>query len=386
MWWSGPLTADHRAIVEAIDALCDAHATDADCAGWDLDKAYPHKAMDALAAGGWAALAVAPSYGGEAATAADLSIVHRALGRRSLTLAQTYYSLWVLGAEAIHRLGTPAQRELWLPQIARGAARIAFALTEPGSGSDAAALRTRGTRRGDGTVVNGQKVFITGAQHAERIVTAVRTSDQPTKHGGISLLMIDPAAAGVTIRPLNKIGIRGLDLCEVFLDDVYVPDDELLGTPENAWRELGPGLARERLYLAAISVGALTDLIGRTVEYASSRETFGRPIGGHQLIADKIVRMRIAADAGAGLVRHAAELVDAGAADDAIAAASVAKLHTTEAYVSAAREATQVFGGYGFTEDYPVARHYRDCKYLEIGGGTSEIQTIVIARSMGLPV
>jgi len=336
-----------------------------------------------LAEGGWAGLAVPAEHGGTAASARDLVVVHQALGRRSLALAQAYYSLWVLGADAIDRLGNASQRSAWLPRIAAGEVQIAFALTEPDSGSDAAALRTTAARDGAEFVVTGQKVFITGAKVADRIITAVRTTNSDRKQQGISLLMIDPKAPGVVVRPLTKMGLRAIDLCEVFFDSVRVPATEVLGDLDQGWRQLRGGLARERLYLAALSLGALYDLIGLVLEHARERRAFGKPIGDHQMIGQQIVRLRVAADAGAGLVEQAADALDGGA-DDAEVAASVAKLFVTDAYVSATRVGVQVFGGYGFTEDYPVARHYRDCKYLEIGGGTSEIQTIVIGRSMGL--
>jgi alkylation response protein AidB-like acyl-CoA dehydrogenase len=384
MWWSGPLLGDQPEMVDAIDAVCDRFAAESECKRWDSEKAYPWEAMNALAANGWAALPVPRPYG-EQASARDLVVVHQALGRRSLTLAQSYYSLWVLGADALARLGTEEQKARWLPAISSGSALVAFALTEPGSGSDAAALGTRAVQDGGDYLVNGQKTFITGALESDVIVTAVRTRPGERWHDGLSLLMIDPRADGVTIHPLDKIGLRGLSLCEVFLDDVRVPVTGVLGRPDDAWRQLAAGLARERLYLAAISVGSLTDLIGQVLEYAATRETFGKPIGAHQMIAEKIVSMRVAADAGAGLVTAAADMIDA---EDpaAAAAASVAKLFATDAYVSATREAMQIFGGNGFTTEYPVSRHYRDCKYLEIGGGTSQIQTIVIGRSMGLPL
>jgi alkylation response protein AidB-like acyl-CoA dehydrogenase len=384
MWWSGPLLGDQPEMVNAIDAVCDRFAPESECKRWDSEKAYPREAMNALAASGWAALPVPRPYG-EQASARDLVVVHQALGRRSLTLAQSYYSLWVLGADALARLGTEEQKARWLPAISSGSALVAFALTEPGSGSDAAALGTRAVQDGGDYLVNGQKTFITGALESDVIVTAVRTRPGHRRHDGLSLLMIDPSADGVTIHPLDKIGLRGLSLCEVFLDDVRVPATDVLGRPDDAWPQLAAGLARERLYLAAISVGSLTDLIGQVLEYAATRQTFGKPIGAHQMIAEKIVSMRVAADAGAGLVTAAADMIDA---EDpaAAAAASVAKLFATDAYVSATREAMQIFGANGFTTEYPVSRHYRDCKYLEIGGGTSQIQTIVIGRSMGLPL
>lgn len=385
MWWSGSLSVEEAAVVKAIDALCEQHVTEAACARWERELAFPHEAMRALAASSWAALAVPAAYGGDGASAQHLAIVHRALARHSLAVSQAYYSLWVLGAEALSRLGSEDQRASWLPRIAAGDAMVAFALTEPDSGSDAAALRTRAARDGDDFIVNGQKLFITGAAVADRIVTVVRTGGGDRKHAGISLLMIDPASPGVSVRPLSKLGLKALDLCEVFLDDVRVPAHELLGRQDQAWTDLRAGLAMERLYLAAISVGAIDDVIGRVLAHAGNRRAFGHPIGGHQMIASKIARTRVAGDAAAALVREAATLVDVED-DTAAVAASVAKLFATEAYVTATREGVQVFGGYGFIDEYPIARHYRDAKYLEIGGGTSEIQTLVIARSMGLPV
>jgi len=383
MWWSGALSSEHEAIVKSIDALAAAHITPAHCEEWDKNKRYPHEAMAALAASSWSRLPVSERYGGADASALDLVVLHEALARHSLAVAQAYYSLWVLGAEAIARLGTDEQRAQWLPRLADGAVKVAFALTEPGSGSDASALRTQAHDRGDTLVISGQKVFITGAQVADTIVTAVRTRRADRPQQGISLVMIDPATPGVTTRPLDKVGLRALDLCEVFLDDVVVPVANILGTRDGAWRDLRAGLAKERLFLAAICAGALFDLVGRAVDHATTRTAFGGTIGSHQMVAERIVRMRLAADASAAVVREAAALVDNGD-EKAASAASAAKLYASEAYVSAARDAVQVFGGYGFTEDYPVARHYRDCKYLEIGGGTSEIQTIVIARAMGL--
>ena len=385
MWWSGPLSAEHHAIVKSLDALAGTRITPAMCAQWDRERSYPQEAMDALAAGSWARLPVPEAFGGADASALDLVVVHQALARHSLAVAQAYYSLWVLGAEAIARLGTAEQRESWLPLLADGRARVAFALTEPGSGSDASALRTRARETDNEFVVSGQKVFITGAKVADRIVTAVRTRSGARPQDGITLLMIDPAQAGVTIRPLEKIGLRALDLCEVFLDDVVVPRTEVLGPLHEAWRAMRAGLGKERLFLAAICTGGLFDLVGQVLEHATTRTAFGATIGSHQMIAEKIVRMRLAADAAGALVRDAARAIDLGE-QNAAATAAAAKLYASEAYVSSAREAVQIFGGYGFTEDYPVARHYRDCKYLEIGGGTSEIQTIVIARSMGLTI
>jgi alkylation response protein AidB-like acyl-CoA dehydrogenase len=377
-------TDEQRRMSEAIDALCARHAGPEEVAAWDAEERYPESAMRALAEAGWAGLAVPPEYGGGGGSMADLVCVHRALARHSLALAQAYYSLWVLGTEALTRLGSDAQRARWLPAIAGGEARVAFALTEPGSGSDAAALRTAARRTDGGFVVDGQKVFVTGARVADVIVTMARTQpDAGDRRDGLSLLLLDPAAPGVTMRPLSKLGLKALDLCEVFLDEVEVGADALLGPLDEGWAALRPALAGERLLLAAISVGASAQVLELSCDYAREREAFGRRIGDHQLVLDKLVEMRVALEAGDLLTWRAARSADGGAAAAGVDAA-VAKLHATRAYVSATREGTQIFGGYGFTNEYPLARHYRDAKYLEIGGGTSEIQKLVIGRSMGL--
>jgi alkylation response protein AidB-like acyl-CoA dehydrogenase len=377
------LTDDQRAMVEAIDAVCDKVATDEYLLACDRESAYPSAVMDALGAAGWAALAVPEEYGGGDASAMDLSVVHEAIGRHSLTVAQIYFSMWVLGGEAIARMGSDAQKKEWLPRVAEGKALIAFALTEPGSGSDATALTTRGVKGDTGYVVNGQKTFITGAAVSDVIVTAVRTSTGGKKQEGISLLLIDPKAPGVTIRKIEKIGLKGIDLCEVYFDDVHVPFDQVLGEADKGWQALGLGLAKERLFLAALSVGAHRDIYERSLEHATTRNAFGKRIGDYQMIAQKLVRMRLAIEKNRGLVKQAAALVDAGH-PDAAAISAMAKLTATEDYITAAREGTQIFGGYGFALEYPVARHYTDSKYLEVGGGTTEIMTIIVARSLGL--
>jgi alkylation response protein AidB-like acyl-CoA dehydrogenase len=377
-------SAETAAIRDAVDAFAAKHLTPDYLDRCDREARYPREAMDALAANGWSALPVPEEFGGEGASITALTTVHEALARHSVVVAQTYFSMWVLGADAVTRLGTPAQQQRWLPQLAAGKSLIAFALTEPESGSDAAALRTSSVRTDSGGFrVSGQKVFITGAAVSDVIVTAVRTSQGKKKHDGISLLLIDPSHEGVTIRPLSKLGIKALDLCEVYFDQVEVERDDVLGGEGQGWAALQPGLGRERLFLAAIAVGGLRDVVERSLTYAKERRSFGKPIGDHQMIAAKLVDMHVALQAATELITRAARLIESNHADAAVAA-SAAKLFATDAYMSAAREGIQILGGYGYTDDYPLARHYRDAKYLEIGGGTSEIQKIVIARSLGL--
>ncbi len=376
-------SAEQRELAEALTDLCVRHVTPEYVRRCDDGELYPVEAMSELAAAGWAGLAVAEEYGGSGGSASDLAVAHRTLARHAFSVAQAYYSLWVLGAAAIGGLGTERQKAEWLPQLAEGKVRIAFALTEPESGSDASALRTTATRSENGFVVNGQKVFVTGAAVADLIIVVVRTdSSAADRREGLSLLMIDAKASGLSVRRLSKLGLKPLDLCEVFFADVEVPAERLLGPLGRGWSSLRPQLTLERALLAGICVGATEDILAAASGYAQDRVAFGQPIGRFQLVAEKLVAMRVAIEAGGLLVDNAAAAIDAGGMGDV--EASIAKLYAAEAYVSAAREGVQVFGGYGFTDEYPVARHYRDSKFMEIGGGTSEIQKVIIARSMGL--
>jgi alkylation response protein AidB-like acyl-CoA dehydrogenase len=366
----------------AVADLCRREITQEYLRQCDQQHRYPLEAMSALAAGGFSGMAVTQQYGGTGNSAVEIATVLIALARHSLTVAQAYYSLWVLGADAIARLGSPAQKSSWLPRIAQGRAAVAFALTEPNSGSDASAMETSARLVDGAYLVSGQKLFITGAAVADVIITVVRTGRSESPRDGLSLLLIDPKAPGVQVRKLEKMGIRALDLCEVFFDGTAVPKEDVLGAAGQAWPNLRAGFAAERTFLAAICVGALQELIVLCTEHATARQAFGKPIGHFQMLGQKIVDMRVAAQAARLLTLESAAAMDAGT--PSMVDAAIAKLFASEAYVSATRDAVQVFGGYGFTEEYPVARHYRDAKYLEIGGGTSEIQRLVIGRDMGL--
>lgn len=377
------VTPENSDLLAGLSDLCRREITDERMRALDETARYPVEIMQTLGRSGWPALAVPESLGGGQTSVLDLAAVHEELAAHSLAVAQAYYSLWVLGAEHIARLGSPEQKDTWLPRLAKGDARVAFAMTEPECGSDAASLRTNAEVLDDGFVLSGQKVFITGAAVADVIIVAARTSLDARSGKGISLFLVDPADERVTVRKLSKIGLRAIDLCEVFLDQVHLSRADLLGELDEGWAHLRPGLAQERLLLAAISAGSLRDVLRRSLEYAKERTSFGKRIGDHQLVARKLVDMRIALAASYGLIKSAAEQTDDGNSE-APTTAAIAKVFATEAYVDATREGVQIFGGYGFTDDYAVSRHYRDCKYLEIGGGTSEIQRILVARAMGL--
>jgi alkylation response protein AidB-like acyl-CoA dehydrogenase len=368
-------------VVAALDELCAVHLTEAYVGHCDTNQSFPYEALEALAKAGWSGVCVPQEYGGDGASMRMLAAVHRTLSRYSLAVGQAFFSMWVLGAQLIARAGTKAQRMEYLPRIVSGKALIGFALTEPEAGSDARALQTIARRAAGGWQVTGQKVFITGAAVSDVIITVVKC-DHRSRSAGLSMLLIDPRWPGVSIRRLPKVGLRAIDLCEVFFDDVSVPEEALLGPVGKAWQQLKVGLSGERILLSALCVGALEQLVELCRDHAQHRVAFGRPIGQHQMIGQKIVDMAVDAKASELLCDAAAQAMDANQGADT--AASMAKLYAAQAYVTAARDGVQIFGGSGFVDQGPIARHYRDAKYLEIGGGSNEIQRIVIGRSMGL--
>jgi short-chain 2-methylacyl-CoA dehydrogenase len=307
------------------------------------------------------------------------------LAKVDSSVAVTLEAAISLGAMPIYRYGTPEQRARWLPKLASGEALAAFGLTEPGFGSDAAGMQTRAVLAGDEWVINGSKAFITNSGTDVTALINVAAVTGTTADGGkeISTIIVPSGTPGLTVQPgYSKVGWCASDTHELSFDDCRVPAENLLG-------ERGRGLAQflrildeGRIAIAALAVGLAQGCVDESVRYAGQRHAFGQPIGDFQAIKFKIADMQVRA--------HTARLAYYDAAARLLAgrefkqAAAIAKLHASEAAMANAREATQVHGGYGFMNETPVARFYRDAKILEIGEGTSEVQRMIIARSLGL--
>jgi butyryl-CoA dehydrogenase len=301
-----------------------------------------------------------------------------------------------LGINPILSYGTAAQKEQWLPDLVAGRALAGFGLTEPGAGSDAGATRTRAELVGGEWVVNGSKQFITnsGSELTSVVTVTARTGEAAdTGRPEISAILVPSGTHGFTAEPAyDKLGWHASDTHPLTLADVHVPEANLLGERGRGFAQFLAILDDGRVAIAALAVGAIQACLDLSVDYANQRETFGVPIGRKQGLAFQIADLQVMADASRLLTYKAAAMRDAMAAgrgpslQEFKQAAAVAKLDATESAVTATRIATQVFGGYGFMEDYAVARLYRDAKVLEIGEGTSEVQRLVIARGLGLPV
>jgi len=284
----------------------------------------------------------------------------------------------------IYRFGTEAQKQQWLPALTSGSALGAFGLTEAGGGTDAGATKTT-ARLDDGHwVINGSKQFITnsGTDITKLVtVTAVTGSDDGRRE--ISAIVIEVPTPGFTVEPAyNKVGWNASDTHPLSFTDVRVPEQNLLGERGRGYANFLQILDEGRIAIAALATGAAQGCVDECVKYARDRSAFGQPIGRFQAIEFKIARMEARAYAARTAYYDAAALMLAGKPFKKQAA--IAKLLASEAAMDNARDGTQIHGGYGFINDYPVARHYRDSKILEIGEGTTEVQLMLIAREIGL--
>ena len=358
-------------------------------ARWNAAHELPLEAVKQMADFGLFGLNGPEEYGG-AGDFTSLCVAIEEIGRVDQSLGITLEAAVGLGSNPIATFGTPEQKERWLPDLLAGHALAAFGLTEPDAGSDASATQTTAVRSDDGWLLNGSKQFITnsGTDITSVLTVTARTGAKPDGRAEISALLVPAGTPGLTVGPAyDKLGWHASDTHPLSLADVGVPDDALLGERGKGYSQFLSILDDGRVAIAALALGCIRACRDLARDYALERHSFGGPIGRKQAVAFAIADLDVMAHTAGLLVYAAAAAKDAGApAAEFKRAASIAKLYCSESAVSATRIATQVFGGYGFMEEYPIARFYRDAKVLEIGEGTSEVQRLLIARGLGLPV
>jgi short-chain 2-methylacyl-CoA dehydrogenase len=323
-------------------------------------------------------------YGGQGGDLLTFCLCLEEIARWDSSVAITLEAAVGLVANPIYRFGTEEQKRRWLEPMARGEALGAFALTEPGGGSDARAIRTTARLEPDGWVLDGTKAFITNSGTPITSVVLVAAVDADASDGDVSTIVVPTGTPGLKVgAAYRKVGWRASDTHEVVLEDCRVPADHLLGERGRGYAQFLETLADGRVAIGALAVGLARGCLEESVKYATEREAFGRPIGAFEALQFKIADMKVAVETARLAVLKAAWLRDRGR--PFATEASIAKLYASEVATTCAREAVQVHGAYGYVEEFPVARFYRDAKVLEIGEGTNEIQRVLIARALGLP-
>jgi hypothetical protein len=347
---------------------------------WDEGQGFPREVFGRLGALGLTGVCWPEEYGGSGLALLDWAIVMEELARVDAGVALSLAAHHGLCSAHIHLAGSEEQKRRLLPPLARGERVGCWALTEPGSGSDAGGLRATGVRDGGGFVLNGTKTFITNGGIADTAVVMVVT-DRAAGKKGISAIVVERGTPGFRAgKKEDKLGVRSSDTSELVFEDCRVPAANLLGREGMGFVDTLKVLDRGRVGIAAFSVGIARASLEASVRYARERRQFGHPIADFQAVQFKIAEMATRTDAARLLTWRAAAMADAG--QPHTAESSMAKLFASEVAVEAALEAIQIHGGYGYVKDYPVERYLRDAKIGTIGEGTSEVQRLVIARQL----
>ena len=376
-----PLNEEQRSIRALVRSLARERIAPR-AAQIDKDAAFPWDMVELLREHELFGLPYEERYGG---TGTGALMVLVAVEEMSKVCATTGLLLAVqeLGSLGLKLAGTEEQKKRYLPRLASGEWLAAYALTEPGSGSDSAAMRTEARREGDVYVVNGSKRFITNAGVAS-LYTVFAKTDPADKHGGISAFVVESDTPGFGVGRIEpKMGIKGSTTGEIFFDDCPVPAENLLGEEGEGFRIAMRILDRSRPGIGAQGLGLAQGATDYALDYAKSRETMGKPIAQHQLIAGMLADMETKCEAARGLLYKVGLMIDEDAPDEELTKISaMAKLFCTDVAMEVTSDAVQVLGGYGYIQEYPVERMMRDAKITQIYEGTNQIQRLVIAREM----
>jgi alkylation response protein AidB-like acyl-CoA dehydrogenase len=347
-------------------------------AQWDRDHTFPRELYTNLTDAGIMGIIVPEAYGGVGADYVSYALAIEELARVDAGTAVTV-SVHSMICAAVARLGSDAQKERWLPKLATGDTIAGFALTESDAGSDAASLRSTARRNGNGFVLNGRKQWCTNGSYCDVVMGMFRTGGPGPK--GVSAFLIPRDTNGIVVeRVTDKLGIRTSNTVDLAFEDANVGADALLGSEGDGFGGAMTALTSGRIGIASQAVGILAACLDESVRFAKERIAFGKPIGAFEGVSFKIAQMAMDLDAARLLVYRAAALADAGR--PFTIEASKAKLFASTAARKHASEALQIHGGYGYTTEFAVERHYRDAKITEIYEGTSEIQQVIIARSL----
>ncbi|MER7549445.1 acyl-CoA dehydrogenase family protein [Streptomyces anulatus] len=347
---------------------------------WDRAENVDKSIVKKLGDLGFLGLTVPEEYGGSGGDHLSYCLVTEELGRGDSSVRGIVSVSLGLVAKTVASWGSEEQKRQWLPRLTAGEAIGCFGLTEPGTGSDAGNLATRAVRDGGDYVVNGTKMFITNGTWADVVLLFARTNDAPG-HRGVSAFLVPTDTPGLTRRTVHgKLGLRGQATAELVLQDVRIPAGALLGPEGKGFSIAMSALAKGRMSVAAGCVGIAQAALDAAVRYAGEREQFGKAIARHQLVQELLSDIAVDVDAARLLTWRVADLIDRG--QEFATAASKAKLYASEAAVRCANNALQVFGGYGYIDEYPVGKLLRDARVMTLYEGTSQIQKLIIGRAL----
>ena len=377
-------TEEQNMLRESVRKLMDRHSPIEYIRRKDKEQSYPYELYDAWVEAGLFRMAFPEEYGGLGGNMIDIAIICEELSYRSADFSMAYGGSVFCGLNLLKK-ASEEQKRHWLPKLVCGERKFSISMSEPEAGSDIGAMRTTARRDGDHYVINGQKLWSTGAAAKNNVISLyVKTDTKAHYRHGMSLLLVDNDTPGIKMRKLDMLGRRCVGTYEIFFEDVRVPAERLVGGENKGFEVVLAGLTVERCTSAANSVGAAQAVVDLALQYAKERKQFGRPIGTNQAIAHMLADMHTEVEAARSLMWRACWLVASG--KEAVREITMAKLLASETFVKVAQMGMQILGGYGYNMEFDMQRFFRDSRAATIAAGTSQIQRNLIAGLMGLKV
>ncbi len=376
------LTDEQRQLREMVHSFLMSYCTKEWLDQLEATESYPFDLFERFAELGLLGLGVPSQYGGSDGGMLEVALVSEQLGHVGGSVNMTYFPTAVFGNQTLLGGASEEMKKAYLPEMAAGRLRTAFALTEPEAGSDAAAVRTRARADGADWLIDGSKIFSTGAHVADYLVVTARTGDADGPSRSLTVFLVDASATGLSIRGIPKLGHNAVKTCEVGFDQVRVPGDAVVGEVGGGWRTLINALDAERIGVAALCVGLAQRCTDLALEYAKGREQFGQPIARFQAISHMLAEMETETAAGRWLAYESAWRKDQDL--PCSKEASMGKAYATELATRTATRGMQILGGYSYTTEYEMERFYREAKLYEVAGGSTQIQRNIIARHLGI--
>ena len=377
-------TEEQRMLRDSVRKMMAKVATPEYIRRLDREQAFPDQLYEEWLKMGLFRMPFPEEYGGLGGNVIDMVIIAEELSYKSFDLFTAYGGPVFCGLNIL-RKGTEEQKRHWIPKMLDGEVKFSISMSEPDAGSDIGAMRTNAKRDGKDWVINGQKLWATGAGARNNVINVyVKTDPSVFYRKGMSLFLVDNSAPGVELRKMDMLGRRCTGTYEIFFTDVRVPEERLLGGENNGWQVVLAGLQVERISSTAGYIGGMQAILDLALGYAKERKQFGRPIGTNQVMAHLLADMQTELEASRLMMWRAAWMLASG--KDALKEISMAKLFASEAYARMANNGMQILGAYGYNMEFDMQRHFRDARSATIGAGTSQMQRNLIAGLMGLKV